>query len=69
MIEIFFIYAFIGGVWAYWLNYYCSNNLEYPYNIPMSEWELVVHVTFWPLTFSSFLFELIYDMYKQFKNK
>ena len=69
MIEIILIYALIGGLWAYWLNNYCSNNLEYPYNLPMSEWELFIHVTLWPLTLSSFLFEFIYDLYKQTFNK
>jgi len=69
MIEIILCYLLIGGLWAYWLNNYCMNNLEFPYNIPMFKWELFIHVTLWPLTLSSFLFELIYDLYKQTFNK
>lgn len=67
--EITLLYIIIGGLWAYWLNNYCVKNLEAPYNLPMFEWEIIIHVTLWPLTLSSFLFELIYSMWEEYKSQ
>lgn len=62
MLAYILIYFGLGTIWSWWLEYYTTKYLE---GLLGEEWlwrERFFHITFWPVTFSFFI-------YNVFKNK
>jgi hypothetical protein len=49
-------YLIIGVIWAAWLEWFSTTELEYPYNVDWKWKERVFNIVLWPLAFGVFLY-------------
>ena len=67
MITGILYYLLIGAIWAMWLEYYTTRNLDHPYNLPWALLERLFHVTLWPYSLGLFVFTFVKDIFDNFR--
>lgn len=58
------LYVVIGIIWSCWLEYFCTSELDSPYDKPFTNSERGFHTAVWPLSLSSFLYYMLKDFFK-----
>lgn len=51
-------YIIIGLCWTGWLEWFSTNELEYPYNMQWTFKERFFHISLWPISLTVFLYNL-----------
>jgi len=62
--NILLLYIILGGLWAYWLEYFTTENLEEPYNKPWNNTERLFHWALWPVTLLVFVHNFFKDLFR-----
>lgn len=58
------IYLIIGCIWAFWLEYYTTNEVNGPMGRPWIMRERLFHLLLWPFSLLTFITEIIRQLWK-----